>query len=285
MAKPNPFLALTLKSLESAQVPIIDIRPVTEFVTGHLPLATSLPLEDLESSWHELPPKGSRLNLLANSNQLNCLAEIFERQDYSIENITLADEVPKDRLEQNNISQRLWKANPLLEQNIELINNLCSNSQPKVFDIGCGSGRDSLFLSLHGYQAIAIDNNDYALERLKKFKKRWHANIETFNLDLQCQMAELAEMINQNQPHLVVQARYLHRPLLDVYKDMLAKGSIVAIHTFTQEAAKFGKPKNPAYLLQNDELFDKFKDWNILIDAEYLLEDGRPLSMFLAQKN
>ncbi len=284
MAKHSPSLALTLNPLAKDKNPIIDLRPASEFIAGHLPYSASLPLADLEDSWHELPPKKTPLTVVANQKDLPYLKELFALQDYPIVEILSEEDLSNSKLQVGNLSQRLWRANPLLENYIQQIKTHLSKEGAKVFDIGSGSGRDSLFLRLHGLHAVAIDNNRFALERLGHFSERWNLPVTAKNLDLQNQALELEQLILEQKPQLIVQARYLHRPLLDIYKRSLAPGAMLAIHTFTEKAAEFGKPKNPAYLLRDGELEETFAGWQLLVNEEHRLADGRPLSMFLARK-
>lgn len=260
------------------------MRPAVEFAAGHPLDATNIPLSELEDSWHELPPKGSQLDLLANPEQAQDLEQIFERQDYQIRDLLFSDQVSQDEWFQDSVSKRLWRANPLLESYIDLIKANLASEEPLAFDVASGSGRDSVFLSLHGFKVLALDNNPYALQRLDKFRQRWQANVQSQLMDLQADPESFGNVLKKKQPQLIMQARYLHRPLLDIYQQELTSGAILAIHTFNHKAATFGKPKNPAYLLQDNELSDKFSDWEILLDDEHKLADGRPLSLFLAKK-
>ncbi|WP_251358593.1 tellurite resistance methyltransferase TehB [Kangiella sp. TOML190] len=284
MANCSVSPALTLEPLAADQRPLVDLRSPQAFVQGHPLGATNIPLEELPLAWHELPPKGARLELLVNQADAEQAQRIFEQQQYAIEQIRIAEQQDQASWLANNVSQRLWRANPLLEHYIELIKQHIHSSSPVAFDIGCGSGRDALFLALHGFKVLGLDNNPFALERLEQFKRRWNANLSAKIVDFQTQRIALVELIEQQQPSLVVQARYLHRPLLDDFYQYLPAGSILAIHTFLEAAAKFGKPKNPAYLLKNNELAEKFKGWDLLINQEHRLDDGRPLSLFLAKK-
>ncbi len=284
MASHSLFHVLTLEPLALGSTPLIDVRPAADFAAGHPMFSTNIPLEIIETCWHELPPKGASLDLLANKSQQHNLRQIFERQDYQINSIILAEEEEQAKWSAGSRSQRLWRANPLLEQYINLIKKLINSDNPLAFDVGAGSGRDSVFLSLHGFKTIAFDNNQHALNRLQQFSERTNSEVETLNINLQLEIEKLKLLITTHNPQFIMQARYLHRPLLDIYRDYLPCGAMVAIHTFTQEAAMFGKPKNPAYLLQTNELTDKFSGWKILLDQAHTLEDGRPLTMFLAQK-
>ena len=271
--------------MSNTSTPIIDLRTADAFISGHLAGATHIPLSEIDNCWHELPPKNTPLNLCINRKDKQAVESLFSRQHYPIQHIFIADQLESELLEKGSQSRRLWLANPLLEQYIDRITQQLSCDQPLAFDIGCGSGRDSVFLGNHGFQVNAIDNNAIALQRLQHFVKRWSVSVQDTQLDCEMNPNQLAQMITQQQPHLVVQSRYLHRPLLEIYKDYLPAGSIVAIHTFFKEAAKFGKPRNPAFLLARNELADTFSDWNMLLDEVHPLDDGRPLSLFLAQKS
>ncbi len=287
MAKPSPSLALTLESIGKEQTPLIDLRSATEFVAAHPPGASSIPFEQLDRAWHELPPKGAQLDLLMNRHQSKSVQAIFEQQSYPIRKLLLAEEAEQSQWQADNLSQRLWRANPLLENHIDLIKQALDwedGKKPLAFDIGCGSGRDSLFLALHGFEVLALDNNKHALERLRQFDQRWQTGVKSLKFDLQNQAADFQKLLRKQAPQLIMQARYLHRPLLADYRNLLPSGTVVAIHTFLEAAARYGKPKNPNYLLKNQELEKFYASWNILLNQQHRLEDGRPLSLFLAQK-
>ena len=53
---------------------------------------------------------------------------------------------------------------------------------------------------------------------------------------------------------VVLVFNYLHRPLLPAIVDAVAPGGLLFYETFTVDQAPRGRPTNPAYLLQHDEL-------------------------------
>ncbi|AUD79819.1 tellurite resistance methyltransferase TehB [Kangiella profundi] len=272
------------KLLENTDLPIIDLRPVDEFRQGHIQGSTNLPLSEIEDCWYELPPKGSPLILFTSSDEQQKVKDLFERQQYPIEAILLAEEFEQEELVSDPNSRRLWRASPLLENYIELIEQHLPGTDPLAFDIGCGSGRDSIFLGLHGFQVLAIDRNPMAMERISNFIERWQVDVTPIKLNCEEEYDQLIQLIHLQKPSLVLQCRYLHRPLLDLYHQHLPAGSMVAIHTFMKDAAKYGSPKKPAFLLQPGELAEKFADWDILLDQIHVLRDKRPLSLFIARK-
>jgi|GEM_PF-1520078 len=277
------------KLLENTDLPIIDLRPVDQYRQGHIQGATNIPLSEIEDCWYELPPKDTTLILFTNTTDQHDVRSLFERQQYPIEAVLTAEEFTQQDRSQTNWttdhnSRRLWRASPLLEDYIELIEQHLPASEPLAFDIGCGSGRDSIFLGLHGFRVLAIDRNPMAIERITSFVERWEVDVTPMKLNCEAEYQQLTQLIHLQKPSMIVQCRYLHRPLLDLYHEHLPAGSLVAIHTFMEEAAKYGSPKKPAYLLKPGELAEKFADWDILLDQEHVLSDHRPLSLFLARK-
>ena len=264
--------------------PIIDCRDLKDYKKGHIKGATHIPFSILENSWHELPPKGAKLDLCCYDEQRQELEQLFTRQQYDLQHIFIEQDLNPKILEIGTQSKRLWKANPILEKHLGIILKHTTQSNPLALDIGCGSGRDSILLAKNGFKVIAIDNKQYALDKLDSFAEKSQVAVKTQNLDCEKNLQNLIEMIKKENPTLIMQSRYLHRPLLDIYKEHLPKGAIVAIHTFLEGAAKFGSPKNPAFLLKNNELAKVYQNWDMLLDELHTIEDGRPLSLFLAQK-
>lgn len=266
----------------------IDCRNLEDYKKGHIQNSTHISLDSLEQSWYEFPIKGSQFDLCCYQQDAKQLLDSFQKQNYLINKVISHEQIQAGEypLEKGSASQRLWKGNPLLENHLQLIteNLNFEKEKPLVLDIGCGSGRDSILMAQSGLAVLAIDNKPYALEKVAAFAEKLQVKVEGKTLDCQKNPQALIELIKSKQPQLIMQSRYLHRPLLELYQKHLPSGAIVAIHTFLEGAAKFGSPKNPAYLLNNNELAEKFSEWNILLDAVHFIEDGRPLSLFLAKK-
>ena len=67
----------------------------------------------------------------------------------------------------------------------------------------------------------------------------------------------------------VIVTNYLWRPLFEVMVQSLAPGGVLIYETFAQGHEKIGKPSNPAFLLQPNELLTAFKSLRIVA-----FEDG-----------
>ena len=57
---------------------------------------------------------------------------------------------------------------------------------------------------------------------------------------------------------------YLHRALIDRIKQAVRPGGLVFYETFTEQQRRFGRPRNPDFLLKPDELKAWFETWQII---------------------
>lgn len=64
----------------------------------------------------------------------------------------------------------------------EILNSLPKSA--KVIDLGCGEGRNALFLAKHGCEVTAVDHSETAIEKVKKGADALGVNIKTMVCDL-----------------------------------------------------------------------------------------------------
>ena len=121
-----------------------------------------------------------------------------------------------------------------------------------VLDLACGGGRHSLLLAQLGHKVVALDRDASALAALQS------SSISTVCFDLEAEHAAS----HADWPFAVgrfagiVITNYLHRPLFDVIFASLAEGGVLIMETFAEGNARFGKPSNPAFLLNQGELLE-----------------------------
>jgi SAM-dependent methyltransferase len=114
-----------------------------------------------------------------------------------------------------------------------------------VLDVACGEGRHARFLAERGLQVVAVDRDDQLLPRNIKFVK---TDIEG---------GKPWPFVGERFAGIVV-TNYLHRPLFPALNDSLAEGGVLIYETFMAGNERFGKPSNPAFLLQPGELLEAF---------------------------
>lgn len=145
-----------------------------------------------------------------------------------------------------------------------------------VLDLACGSGRNGLYLLENDISVVFADNNPAALaqvqaklathryrdrERLASF---WPVDFE------QCQASPFYDRKFAG----IIVYRYLHRPLFEHIRQAVNPGGLVIYETFTVDQPKFGRPRNPDFLLEHGELAGHFSDWSLLHSFEGVVAAG-----------
>ena len=120
-----------------------------------------------------------------------------------------------------------------------------SHKQLSMVDIACGNGRH--VKEFHNIIKItAIDYNKNYTNNLSNLE-----NVNFLNLNLESR--EFKSNFNQKFD-IVLNTNFLYRPLIPKLFDLVYPGGIILFETFGEGNEKFGKPKNPKYLLKNNEL-------------------------------
>lgn len=150
-----------------------------------------------------------------------------------------------------------------------------------ALDMATGNGRNALFLAERGFTVIGIDVSSIALEEARR------RAAEKF-LQITWRRADLEQMQLPHEAYdLIVNFNYLQRSLIPHIKKSLKVGGHVIFETFLIDQQAIGHPKNPAYLLQHNELLDHFRDLRVLCYREgKSTQGGQPAfrAGILAQK-
>ncbi len=115
----------------------------------------------------------------------------------------------------------------------------------RVLDVACGEGRHARLFAGRGCRVVAVDRDPTALAALRDV-----GGIETRALDLETATWPLAG----ERFDAIVVANYLHRPLFPHLVDALAPDGVLLYETFARGNEAYGRPANPAFLLERDEL-------------------------------
>jgi SAM-dependent methyltransferase len=118
--------------------------------------------------------------------------------------------------------------------------------QGEVLDLACGAGRHARLFASSGHPVLALDRDPDALAAAAG------PGIETLQYDLEADGA--AWPFAPGRFAGIVVANYLHRPLLPQLAAALAPDGVLLYETFARGNEAFGKPSNPAFLLQPGEL-------------------------------
>lgn len=116
----------------------------------------------------------------------------------------------------------------------------------RVLDVACGSGRHARYLAEHGFTVDAVDIDISACEGIAM------PNITFRQADLEGGEWPYPPAAFQG----VVVTNYLHRPLFPMLLGSLARGGVLIYETFALGNERYGRPKNPNFLLLPDELLE-----------------------------
>lgn len=117
-----------------------------------------------------------------------------------------------------------------------------------VLDLAAGSGRHSRLLLESGCTVRAVDRDVSALGRLAG------PRCEVRRIDLE---SGAGWSLGDGYDGIVV-TNYLHRPLLPAIASALAPDGILIYETFARGHERFGRPRNPEFLLRPGELLKAF---------------------------
>lgn len=137
-----------------------------------------------------------------------------------------------------------------------------------VLDVAAGGGRHTgLFLGL-GHRVVAVDRDVQGLQA--------HAggDVEIIAADLE---TGAPPPFAGRRFAAVIVTNYLHRPLMPALVEAVAPGGWLIYETFAVGNERFGKPSNPAFLLQPGELLDAVRGRLRVVAYEDLaVETPRP---------
>jgi SAM-dependent methyltransferase len=114
-------------------------------------------------------------------------------------------------------------------------------------DVACGNGRNALYLAGQGYRVTAVDID---LSLSEQARDTPGVNWEQY--DLEAQPWPYPASAWQG----VVVVNYLCRSLLPPLVEALAPGGALLYATFAQGQERYGRPRNPMYLLFPGELLE-----------------------------
>ena len=138
----------------------------------------------------------------------------------------------------------------------------------RVLDLACGTGRHTRLLWDMGYRVCAVDRDAAAVAGLRALE-----GVEVTVADLEAGAWPYAGQRFGG----IVATNYLHRPLFPMLIDALDEEGVLIYETFASGNERYGRPSNPAFLLQPGELLEVLRERLRVIAYEDLhVESPRP---------
>jgi len=159
----------------------------------------------------------------------------------------------------------------LLQQNARLI------AGGKALDIAMGAGQNAVFLARHGCDVTGVDFSASAVAMARMLAAREGLDLRAVTADM------LAFPFPEDCFDLIVNFNFLERSLIPLIRSSLKAGGLLFFETYTVEQARFGRPCNPAHLLEPNELLSWFLDCFIIFYHERI-DNGRAIASLIARK-
>ncbi|OIQ48397.1 MAG: hypothetical protein BM565_01750 [Gammaproteobacteria bacterium MedPE] len=169
---------------------------------------------------------------------------------------------------------------PITDNSAALLQHALPYLKPDadILDLACGGGRNGCYLASLGYNITYLDRNEQSLAAIKQQDSCGQfmcVDLETtppFELPT-------------NTFDVILVFRYLHRPLMSSIIGALKSGGVIVYETFTHQQATIGRPRNPDFLLNDNELLQHFNKFECLYDEQGFDEQQQAyIGQFIGRK-
>ncbi|KAI8065930.1 hypothetical protein BC940DRAFT_334445 [Gongronella butleri] len=287
----------------------LDTRPSAEFLQHHLWPSVNIPVDQLNKRMAELPPRNQPFALVTDDSAdrdvaVDWLADhgwhpvmIFRP---ALEPRFWAEVDALYRDKKQNCDQKddfagpalLFQPHAVLSDFLPLLRdtlhagNTEANSEVHVLDVGCGSGRDVMWLLAHqpNWHAAGVDTRDSARERFGLMTQQLE-NHEKRVCFVQTKVGKTIEGLPRQQYDLVLMLRCLLRPFMDgALPTLVRPGGLFVISQFVDQGV-YTQPRQ-AQRLRIDEVdqWAQRANFNILVSRIETIEDGRPVHSAILQR-
>ena len=265
-----------------ATAALLDVRDPAAFAAGHLVGCGHLPRAELLERRAELPPRDRAVLVMADDPHESAAAatelEAMGYGDVAWLDVPLA-EIPGGHADRAP-AVRLWRPAPFLAEVLPYIMESAAAQGARAADLAAGSGREAVFLALHGYEVEAWDRAPEALERATALARRNGVAIRPQVANLERSDLKLPAARYQ----LLVVFRFLHRPLFPAIERALAPGGWLVYETYRIGQERFGRPRSRKFLLEPGELAAAFPGLAVMRYEEPEPADGPIVTRLLARR-
>jgi len=131
-----------------------------------------------------------------------------------------------------------------------------------VIDVAAGRGRDLLFLAREGLRAVGLEKSREAIGLAREAAARQGLDLWLVRGDA------LFLPFRDGKAGAVLVFYFLERTIMDRLVNLLAPGGLMLYETFLKKQNELDRKRDPAYLLEDGELPEYFRDFETLNHEE-----------------
>ena len=156
-------------------------------------------------------------------------------------------------------------------------------AHPQAIDVGCGTGRNAIYLARRGWQVDAVDISEVALNHLTETASAESLPITCVQADLEDAAHRPADLFTADRYDLAIMARYTNLPLIDTLKRALRAGGYLIVEEHLVTEADVVGPRSPQFRVAPGALSDAAAGLDIIAYREGIVNDPDGRSAALAQ--
>lgn len=170
------------------------------------------------------------------------------------------------------IHEERYEPAEFLVENIDLL------PAGRALDVAMGNGRNAIYLAARGFKVEGVEKSPDAVADALERARRAGVSITAHVVDLEKNYA-----IENGAFDVIICFNYLQRSLVSQIKDGLRAGGMVVYETFIIDQRQFGRPTNPDFLLEHNELLEMFRDFRCLRYREGII-GNKAIAGIIAEK-
>ena len=154
-----------------------------------------------------------------------------------------------------------------------LLKMVPENKRLEVLEIGCGEGRNAVFLAQRGHNVTAIDISETGIEKTLAWSKKLRLKVNAFVADMKTYRLKKKYDIILSTWTLQFLPKKYRKDIIDNYKDFTRPNGINALCTFVEKPfLKVPHHERHSKPWRSGELFSYYWDWQINLCSEEVFD-------------
>ena len=236
----------------------LDPRPREEAKLAPYTDSVNIPLTELRDCMSELPNRKTAIRVVGPDDlAAKTVAWLREHGRKAVQVVHFEQAKSAQRA-------RLWSPNDFLWTYLTT-RRVTGTPAGSALDLGCGGGRDTVYLAADGWRVTAVDRLPDSVSRGRELASHYLDQREQERIDWQAADVLEASFNPRAQYDLVTSFFFFDRSLIHRACDWLNPGGVLLMEAFTTvRQVKHGKPSSPDRVVRPGEMKDLLEGMRIV---------------------